>query len=98
MKVKIEEAIEYWKELYKFFSKQLEIEDNYFSRMRLQINVDVLDTTISALQNPDGYKHGHWTLLSNCSNAGVYCSVCHKKVYKEYYANQKVKSKFCPNC
>lgn len=43
-------------------------------------------------------KHGHWKLLDECSNAGVYCSVCDKKVYKTYYANQKIKSKYCPNC
>ena len=43
-------------------------------------------------------KHGHWFLLDECSNAGVYCSECHKKVYKEHYANVKPKSKFCPNC
>ena len=43
-------------------------------------------------------KHGSWFLLDECSNAGVYCSVCHKKVYKTDYANQKVKSKYCPNC
>ncbi len=44
------------------------------------------------------YEHGHWFLLDECANAGVYCSVCHKKVYKEYYANVKPKSKFCPHC
>jgi predicted amidophosphoribosyltransferase len=43
-------------------------------------------------------KHGHWGLIDECANEGVYCSVCHKKVYKTYYANQKLKSKFCPNC
>lgn len=43
-------------------------------------------------------KHGYWTLLKNCSNAGVYCSVCHKKVYRVNYANVKVESKYCPNC
>lgn len=43
-------------------------------------------------------KHGHWELLDECSNAGVYCSVCHKKVYKIDYANQKIKSNYCPNC
>lgn len=41
---------------------------------------------------------GHWNLLDECSNEGVYCSVCNKKVYKKYYANQKMKSRFCPNC
>lgn len=98
MKVKVEEAIEYWKGLYKSFLKQLENEENYFGRMHLQTTIDVLDTTISALQNPESYKHGRWELLDECSNAGVYCSVCNKKVYKEYYANVKLKSKFCPNC
>lgn len=43
-------------------------------------------------------KHGHWYLLDECSNAGVYCSVCNKKVYREHYANVHPKSKFCPNC
>lgn len=98
MNVKVEEAIEYWEGLHKSFSKQLGNEENYFGRMHLQTTIDVLDTTISALKNPDSYKHGHWFLLDECSNAGVYCSVCHKKVYKEQYANQKLKSKFCPNC
>lgn len=42
--------------------------------------------------------HGYWYLLDECANAGVYCSVCHKKVYKEHYANVKPKSKFCPHC
>lgn len=31
-------------------------------------------------------RHGRWISLTDCSNAGVYCSVCHKKVYKEDYA------------
>ena len=43
-------------------------------------------------------KHGKWFLIDECSNAGVYCSVCHKKVYREQYANQKIKSSYCPNC
>lgn len=46
----------------------------------------------------EGKKHGHWYALDECANEGVYCSVCHKKVYKLNYANQKLKSKYCPNC
>lgn len=42
--------------------------------------------------------HGRWVLLDECYNEGVYCSACQKKVYKTCYANQKIKSKFCPNC
>ena len=41
---------------------------------------------------------GHWFLLDECSNEGVYCSNCRKKVYRVEYANQKMKSNFCPNC
>lgn len=41
---------------------------------------------------------GEWRILENCSNEGIYCSLCHKKVYKLDYANQKIRSKFCPNC
>ena len=50
------------------------------------------------IKNPEVRKHGSWFLLDECANAGVYCSVCHKKVYKTDYANQKIKSKYCPNC
>lgn len=46
--------------------------------------------------------HGQWISLTKCSNAGVYCSICHKKVYKEDYAwcnrKNKVRSSYCPNC
>lgn len=41
---------------------------------------------------------GYWFLLDECSNEGVYCSNCRKKVYRVEYANQKVKSNYCPNC
>ena len=43
---------------------------------------------------------GEWKLLDECSNAGVYCSVCHKAVFREraWYKNVHIQSKFCPNC
>ena len=43
-------------------------------------------------------RHGKWELIDECVNEGVYCSNCHKKIYRAEYANQKVKSNFCPNC
>lgn len=47
-------------------------------------------------------KHGYWVSLTDCANAGVYCSVCHKKVYKEDYAQcnrkNKLRSDYCPHC
>ena len=45
---------------------------------------------------------GHWISLTECANAGVYCSECHKKVYKEDYAwcnrKNKLRSDYCPHC
>ena len=45
---------------------------------------------------------GQWVSLTDCANAGVYCSVCHKKVYKEDYAwcnrKNKLRSEYCPHC
>ena len=43
-------------------------------------------------------RHAKWVLIDECVNEGVYCSNCHKKIYRTEYANQKVKSNFCPNC
>ena len=47
-------------------------------------------------------ERGYWVSLIDCANAGVYCSVCHKKVYKEDYAwcnrKNKLRSDYCPHC
>ena len=43
-------------------------------------------------------RHAKWELIDECVNEGVYCSNCHKKIYRAEYANQKVKSNYCPNC
>lgn len=47
-------------------------------------------------------EHGYWVSLTDCANAGVYCSVCHKKIYKEDYARcnrkNKMRSDYCPHC
>ena len=49
-----------------------------------------------------GQECGHWVSLTECANAGVYCSVCKKKVYKEDYAycnrKNKFRSSYCPHC
>ena len=42
---------------------------------------------------------GKWIILDDCSNEGVYCSECHKKVFKIDYSNTvKIRSNYCPNC
>lgn len=47
-------------------------------------------------------ERGYWASLTDCANAGVYCSVCHKKVYKADYARcnrkNKLRSDYCPHC
>ena len=47
-------------------------------------------------------ERGYWVSLTDCANTGVYCSVCHKKVYKEDYAwcnrKNKLRSNYCPHC
>ena len=47
-------------------------------------------------------ERGYWASLTDCANAGVYCSVCHKKIYEEDYArcNRKneLRSDYCPHC
>ena len=54
------------------------------------------------LNNTVEVVHGRWVSLTDCANAGVYCSVCNKKVYKEDYAwcnrKNKLRSNYCPNC
>ena len=41
---------------------------------------------------------GEWMALDECSNEGVYCRRCKKKVYRIEYANEKMRSPFCPAC
>ena len=47
-------------------------------------------------------EHGYWVSLTDCANVGIYCSVCHKKIYKEDYARcnrkNKLRSDYCPHC
>ena len=82
------------------------LNDDYEQEARLDIGLTNEKTNFSVsnklndliITEDKSAKHGHWTLLDECSNAGVYCSVCSKKVYRTDYANQKIKSKYCPNC
>lgn len=61
-----------------------------------RVNIDTRE--MKSVNLDSSTEFGYWILLDDCSNEGVYCSICHKKVYKKEYANQKLKSKFCPNC
>lgn len=70
--------------------------NNYFGS-----TVETVTTTIPVDNIKTSYndrKHGKWEKFEDCSNEGVSCSVCHKKVFKLHYANQALQSKYCPNC
>lgn len=43
-------------------------------------------------------KHGKWIVLKDCSNSGIYCSVCNTKVFDFTHQPKKKQSRFCPNC
>ena len=42
--------------------------------------------------------HGRWYMLDDCANAGLYCSACGRRVYREEFAYKKLRSKYCPHC
>lgn len=42
--------------------------------------------------------HGEWYLLDDCANAGLYCSVCSRRVHREEFSYKKLRSKYCPHC
>ena len=58
--------------------------------------IDIIDHGVTV------QECGYWVSLTDCANAGVYCSVCNKKVYKEDYAwcnrKSKLHSDYCPHC
>lgn len=43
---------------------------------------------------------GKWKILDECANEGVYCSKCHKTVFKlDFSHTMKWRNfKYCPNC
>lgn len=65
--------------------------------------IAALDIALSALlpvsrEQVDKVWRGEWMALDECSNEGVYCKRCKKKVYRIEYANEKMRSPFCPAC
>ena len=58
--------------------------------------IEIIESTPASDVEP--IRHAKWVLIDECVNEGVYCSNCHKKIYRAEYANQKVKSNYCPNC
>ena len=79
---------------YNIFGNKL---GNYYFDSCLELIADHLIANGVTVQ-----ECGYWVSLTDCANAGVYCSVCHKKVYKEDYAwcnrKNKLRSDYCPHC
>ena len=70
---------------------------------KLRPQIMELVQNISALhpvsrERVDKVWRGEWMALDECSNEGVYCKRCKKKVYRIEYANEKMRSPFCPAC
>ena len=68
-----------------------------------QRRIAALDLALSALrpvsrEQVEKVWRGEWMALDECSNEGVYCKRCKKKVYRIEYANEKMRSPFCPAC
>ena len=61
---------------------------------------DCIASEISGLPAADvaPVVHGKWYLLDDCANAGMYCSVCSRRVHREEFAYKKLRSKYCPHC
>ena len=57
----------------------------------------VLNDALELLKEQDKSKHGHWVVLENCSNTGVYCSECHTKMFDRYPMKKKF-SQYCGHC
>ena len=62
----------------------------------LVVPADVLEKIPAA--DVSKVVHGEWHLLDDCANAGLYCSVCSRRVHREEFAYKKLRSKYCPHC
>ena len=83
--------------------KLVELLTEFYGCDPMYYNVDALAIADRLVSNGVTVQEcGYWVSLTDCANAGVYCSVCHKKVYKEDYAwcnrKNKLRSDYCPHC
>ena len=83
--------------------KLVELLTEFYGCDPMYYNVDALAIADHLIANGVTVQEcGYLVSLTDCANAGVYCSVCHKKVYKEDYAwcnrKNKLRSDYCPHC
>ena len=60
-------------------------------------DTETIDQIIALLKEQTRSKHGHWIVLKDCSNAGVYCSECHTKMFDTFPMKKKL-SQYCGHC
>ena len=83
--------------------KLVELLTEFYGCDPMYYNVDDLAIADRLVNNGVTVEEcGYWVSVTDCANAGVYCSICHKKVYKEDYAwcnrKNKLRSDYCPHC
>ena len=59
--------------------------------------LSVYDDAIELLKESNRSKHGHWIVLQDCLNSGVYCSECMNKMFDRYPMKKKF-SQYCGHC
>lgn len=67
--------------------------DGFVDGVNQQLIAIALGYIIETLQDK-----GHWTVLENCSNSGIYCSKCNCKIFDFTHKPQKKLSQYCPHC
>lgn len=79
----------------------LEDQINYSVRNMDEVSVELdfesADVILELLKEQDRSKHGHWIVLTDCSNEGVYCSECMNKMFDRYPMKKKF-SQYCGHC
>ena len=56
--------------------------------------MEYIDDALALLKKQEGY----WTVLTDCSNSGIYCSECQTKIFEYTTPPKKKLSQFCPHC
>ena len=80
-------------ELVDHIESALAVDSDYVDCVR----TDTLQTVVGLLKESNRSKHGHWIVLQDCLNSGVYCSECMNKMFDRYPMKKKF-SQYCGHC
>ena len=53
---------------------------------------------ILRILNEHERQMGEWIALDNCSNSGIYCSICNTKIFEFTHRPKRKLSRYCPHC